>query len=56
MTFFELTEGDLSQDTEFASLPLPLLRKSLEHLTKTGRAQLFATEGGTEEGEGVKFS
>lgn len=54
MTFFELTEGDLASGTEFAKLPEVLLRKSLDVLVKSGRAQVFeGTERG--EGEGAKF-
>ncbi|OCF30405.1 ESCRT-II complex subunit VPS25 [Kwoniella heveanensis CBS 569] len=53
MTFYEITDGDLSHTTEFYELPTPLLRKALETLVKRGKAQLL--EGKGEIGEGVRF-
>ncbi|KAK8847571.1 hypothetical protein IAR55_005430 [Kwoniella newhampshirensis] len=53
MTFYEITDGDLSHTTEFYELPPPLLRKALESLVKRGKAQLL--EGQGEVGEGVRF-
>ncbi|WRT64603.1 uncharacterized protein IL334_001536 [Kwoniella shivajii] len=53
MTFYEITDGDLSHVTEFYELPTPLLRKALESLVKRGKAQLL--EGKGEIGEGVRF-
>ncbi|WWD21661.1 hypothetical protein CI109_106147 [Kwoniella shandongensis] len=53
MTFYEITDGDLSHTTEFYELPTPLLRKALESLVKRGKAQLL--EGKGEVGEGVRF-
>ncbi|KDN40780.1 ESCRT-II complex, vps25 subunit [Tilletiaria anomala UBC 951] len=56
LTFFELTEGDLAQQTaEHRKLPTPVLRAALAHLAKTGRCQVFAGEEGLTGGEGVKF-
>ncbi|WVR04781.1 hypothetical protein IAU60_001793 [Kwoniella sp. DSM 27419] len=53
MTFYEVTDGDLSHTTEFYELPPPLLRKALDTLVKRGKAQLL--EGKGEIGEGVRF-
>ncbi|WWC59654.1 uncharacterized protein I303_102214 [Kwoniella dejecticola CBS 10117] len=53
MTFYEITDGDLSHTTEFYELPTPILRKALESLVKRGKAQLL--EGKGEIGEGVRF-
>jgi ESCRT-II complex subunit VPS25 len=73
MTFYEITEGDLSHTTgrfppllyrylllmkwvclvEFYELPVPILRKALDTLVKTRRAQLLKGEG--EDGDGVRF-
>ncbi|WVQ79893.1 hypothetical protein IAT38_001993 [Cryptococcus sp. DSM 104549] len=53
MTFYEITDGDLSHTTEFRELPTPLLRRALETLVKRGRAQIL--EGKGEVGEGVRF-
>nr|XP_019046965.1 ESCRT-II complex subunit VPS25 [Kwoniella bestiolae CBS 10118]OCF25895.1 ESCRT-II complex subunit VPS25 [Kwoniella bestiolae CBS 10118] len=53
MTFYEITDGDLSHTTEFYELPPPILRKALESLVKRGKAQLL--EGKGEVGEGVRF-
>ena len=41
--------------TEHRELPIFVLRPALTHLTKTGRAQVFAGEEGLVGGEGVKF-
>ncbi|WWC86716.1 uncharacterized protein L201_001594 [Kwoniella dendrophila CBS 6074] len=53
MTFYEITDGDLSHTTEFYELPIPILRKALESLVKRGKAQLL--EGKGEIGQGVRF-
>ncbi|KAK4688862.1 ESCRT-II complex subunit VPS25, partial [Tremellales sp. Uapishka_1] len=53
MTFYELTDGDLSHTTEFYQLPTPLLRRALDTLVKKGKAQIF--KGEDEAGEGVRF-
>lgn len=53
MTFYEITDGDLSYTTEFAGLPTPLLRRSLDTLVKKGKAQLIRSGDG--EGDGVRF-
>ncbi|ODN87735.1 ESCRT-II complex subunit VPS25 [Cryptococcus wingfieldii CBS 7118] len=53
MTFWEITDGDLSETTEFRQLPVSILRKALESLVKRNRAQIF--EGKGEAGEGVRF-
>lgn len=53
MTFYEITDGDLSHTTEFHELPISILRKALETLVKRGRAQII--EGKDEIGEGVRF-
>ncbi|WVQ75785.1 hypothetical protein IAR50_005418 [Cryptococcus sp. DSM 104548] len=53
MTFWEITDGDLSHTTEFRELPTPILRKALESLVKRSRAQIL--EGKGEVGEGVRF-
>ncbi|CAD6572847.1 MAG: hypothetical protein TREMPRED_000645 [Tremellales sp. Tagirdzhanova-0007] len=53
MTFYEITDGDLSESTEFRQLPEPMLRKALESLVKRGKAQMLRGEG--EAGEGVRF-
>ncbi|KAK6903534.1 hypothetical protein I203_107039 [Kwoniella mangroviensis CBS 8507] len=53
MTFYEITDGDLSHTTEFYELPTSILRKALESLVKRGKAQLL--EGKGEVGEGVRF-
>ncbi|EAL18636.1 hypothetical protein CNBJ0610 [Cryptococcus deneoformans B-3501A] len=50
MTFYEITDGDLSHTTEFHELPISILRKALETLVKRGRAQII--EGKDEIGEG----
>ncbi|KAI5476368.1 hypothetical protein MNV49_007817 [Pseudohyphozyma bogoriensis] len=55
MTFYELTEGgDLVHTTDFYKLPEPILRKALDVLVKSGKAQVFKGVG--EEGDGVKFA
>ncbi|PWN26179.1 ESCRT-II complex, vps25 subunit [Jaminaea rosea] len=56
MTFFELTEGDLVEDQEFANLPPQLLRLALETLVAKGQAQIFSGSERGEGMEGVKFS
>ncbi|KAM0756251.1 DUF852 domain-containing protein [Meredithblackwellia eburnea MCA 4105] len=55
MTFYELTEGgDLVHTTEFYQLPEPFLRRALDVLVKSGKAQVFKGVG--EDGDGVKFA
>jgi ESCRT-II complex subunit VPS25 len=49
LTFYEITSPEL--DSELKGLPLPLLRKVIAILGKTGRAQII--EG--DEGGGVRF-
>ncbi|KAL1413447.1 hypothetical protein Q8F55_001214 [Vanrija albida] len=53
MTFYDLTDGDLAETTEFRGLPDTLLRRSLDTLVKRGKAQLLRGEG--EAGDGVRF-
>ncbi|TXT15685.1 hypothetical protein VHUM_00188 [Vanrija humicola] len=53
LTFYDLTDGDLVDTTEFRGLPDPLLRRSLDTLVKRGKAQLLRGEG--ESGDGVRF-
>lgn len=53
MTFYEITDGDLSYTTEFSGLPNSLLRRSLETLVKKGKAQLIRSGDG--DGDGVRF-
>ena len=53
LTFYEITEGDLSHTTEFYELPPQMLRRALDTLVKRGKAQLLKGEG--EAGDGVRF-
>ncbi|RSH82569.1 uncharacterized protein EHS24_007551 [Apiotrichum porosum] len=53
MTLYEITDGDLSQTTEFRELPDPLLRRALDTLVKRGKAQIL--RGGDNDGDGVRF-
>lgn len=53
MTFYELTEGDLAETTEFRGLYPAILRKAIEGLVKKGKAQVIKGEDGT--GDGVRF-
>ncbi|WOO77150.1 Vacuolar protein-sorting-associated protein 25 [Vanrija pseudolonga] len=53
LTFYDLTDGDLAETTEFRGLPDTLLRRSLDTLVKRGKAQLLRGEG--ESGDGVRF-
>ncbi|ORX34044.1 ESCRT-II complex subunit-domain-containing protein [Kockovaella imperatae] len=53
MTFYEITDGDMSETTDFREMPVPLLRKSLETLVKKGRAQIIRGEG--DSGDGARF-
>lgn len=50
-TFYELLQGDDTQDTEFAGLDVDVLRMSLQSLEKQGKAELITFDGS----EGVKF-
>jgi len=49
MTFYEIVEPPV--DSPLAGLPIPLLRKAIGILSKTGRAQII----GATDGEGVRF-
>jgi ESCRT-II complex subunit VPS25 len=51
MTFYEITDGDLSHTTEFRELPGPLLRRALDTLVRRGKAQILR-DG---DGDGVRF-
>lgn len=55
MTLYELVEGgDLVHTAEFYKLPEPILRRALDVLNKSGKAQIFKGVG--EDGDGVKFA
>jgi len=49
LTFYEIIEPEVP--SQFTDMPLPLLRKALNTLTKTGRAQIIERA----EGGGVRF-
>jgi hypothetical protein len=49
LTFYEITEPQLP--SELSGLPVPLLKKAIGVLGKTGRAQTIAVS----DGEGVRF-
>ncbi|KAI9851663.1 MAG: hypothetical protein M1838_003132 [Thelocarpon superellum] len=51
LTFYELTDGEMSRGTEFHGMDREVLQKSLNVLTKRGKAQVF----GNEDQPGVKF-
>ena len=51
LTFYEITEPEIQ--TELAGLPLPLLRKALSLLVKSGKAQIIESASG--DGSGVRF-
>jgi ESCRT-II complex subunit VPS25 len=53
LTFYELTEGDLSSRTEFRELHPAILRKALDTLVKRGKAQII--RGAEGDGDGVRF-
>ncbi|KAK1921761.1 ESCRT-II complex subunit-domain-containing protein [Papiliotrema laurentii] len=53
MTFWEITEGELAESTEFHGLPASLLRRAIDTLVKKAKAQIIKGEG--EAGEGVRF-
>jgi len=49
LTFFEITEPPIT--SEFSGVPIPILRKAIAALAKTGRAQTIEIS----DGEGVRF-
>lgn len=49
LTFYEITEPEVQSD--ISGLPLPLLKRALAVLVKSGRAQLIESTDGT----GVRF-
>jgi ESCRT-II complex subunit VPS25 len=49
LTFYDITEPQV--ESPLLGLPIPLLRKAIAILSKTGRAQLF----GVADGEGVRI-
>jgi ESCRT-II complex subunit VPS25 len=49
LTFYEITDPPL--ESPLTGMPVPLLKKAIAILSKTGRAQLI----GIAEGEGVRF-
>lgn len=49
MTFYEITDPPI--ESPLTDIPLPLLRRAITVLTKTGRAQIIAVA----DGEGVRF-
>jgi ESCRT-II complex subunit VPS25 len=51
LTFYEITEPEIP--TEISGLPLPLLRKALAVLVKSGKAQIIESASG--DGTGVRF-
>jgi len=51
LTLYEIVEGDASAREEFAGMDMALLMKSLGVCVKSGRGQIFGSEGS----EGVKF-
>lgn len=53
LTFYELTEGDLAETTEFRGLDSAIMRKALEGLVKRGKAQII--KGDESSGDGVRF-
>ncbi|ORY20836.1 ESCRT-II complex subunit-domain-containing protein [Naematelia encephala] len=53
LTFYEITDGDLSHTTEFREMPPNILRRALDTLIKKGKAQILSGLG--EAGEGVRF-
>lgn len=53
LTFYELTEGDLAETTEFRGLHPAILRKALDGLVKRGKAQIIRGDEGS--GDGVRF-
>jgi ESCRT-II complex subunit VPS25 len=53
LTFYELTEGDLAETTEFRNLHPTILRKALDGLAKKGKAQVIKGDEGS--ADGVRF-
>ncbi|KAJ2726982.1 Vacuolar protein-sorting-associated protein 25 [Coemansia sp. Benny D115] len=53
LTFFELSNGDDTEDQEFHGLEPVILRRALDALQAQGKAQLFV--GTSEDDMGVKF-
>ncbi len=49
MTLYEITSPPV--ESPLSDIPVPLLRKAIANLNKTGRAQMI----GVAEGEGVRF-
>ncbi|ETW78683.1 hypothetical protein HETIRDRAFT_419923 [Heterobasidion irregulare TC 32-1] len=49
MTFYEITEPPI--ESPLSGIPIPLLRKAIAMLSKTGRAQIISIA----DGEGVRF-
>jgi len=49
MTFYEIVEPEVP--SELSNIPIPLLRKAIAHLAKTGRSQTISIA----DGEGVRF-
>lgn len=49
LTFYDITDPQV--ESELSSIPIPLLKKAISILSKTGRAQLI----GVSEGEGVRI-
>ena len=49
MTFYEIVEPPIP--SELSDLPIPILKKAIGILAKTGRAQIIAVA----DGEGVRF-
>ena len=49
MTFYDITDPPVQ--SPLSGIPVPLLRKAINILAKTGRAQMI----GVADGEGVRF-
>lgn len=49
LTFYEITDPPV--ESPLSGLPIPLLRKAIAALSKTGRAQIISIS----DGEGVRF-
>jgi ESCRT-II complex subunit VPS25 len=51
LTLYELVEGEATEKQDFHGMDMEVLRKALNTLVKTGKAQVF----GTDDQQGVKF-